>query len=234
MFHFKKFSIDDSQAAMKIGTDAVMLGAWAPCNNETRILDIGTGSGLLALMMAQRNPGVPVDAVEIDDEAAAVAAVNVKLSPWHNNIAIINKSLQVFAQGKQSGYSLVICNPPFFTNSLKAPNAARNTARHNDSLPVSELLYITSQLLNENGKAAFILPAADAGNWLEVAAGCNLHLSHRTLVHSYTDREPHRALLSFCLTPQAAIAENEICIYSSRNIYTTEYKALTRDFYLKF
>ena len=234
MFHFKKFSIDDSKAAMKIGTDAVMLGAWAPCNNETRILDIGTGSGLLALMMAQRNPGVPVDAVEIDDEAAAMAIHNAELSPWHSSINVINTSLQVFAQGKQSGYSLVICNPPFFTNSLKAPNAARNTARHNDSLPVSELLYITSQLLNENGKAAFILPAADTANWLEMAAGCNLHLTHRTLVRSYPDREPHRALLSFCLTPQAAIAENEICIYSGRNTYSTQYKELTWDFYMKF
>lgn len=234
MFHFKKFSIDDSKAAMKIGTDAVLLGAWAPCSTETRILDIGTGSGILALMMAQRNPGVPVDAVEIDDEAAAMSVLNAKLSPWHNSIEIINSSLQLFTAGKTACYSLVICNPPFFTNSLKAPDAARNTARHNDSLPVNELLCITSQLLNENGKAAFILPAADADNWLAVAAGCNLHLSHRTLVRSYPDREPHRALLSLCPTPQTAISENEFCIYSSRNTYSTQYKELTRDFYLKF
>jgi len=234
MFHFKKFSVDDSRAAMKIGTDAVLLGAWAPCATETRILDIGTGSGILALMMAQRNPGVPVDAVEIDDEAAASAARNARLSPWNGNINVINSSLQLFAPGKQHAYSLIICNPPFFTNALKAPDRARNTARHNDSLPVNELLFITSQLLNENGRAAFILPAADAGNWLEVAAGCNLHLSHRTLVHSYPDREPHRALLSFSRTRQASIAENEICIYSGRNTYSTEYKELTRDFYLKF
>ncbi len=234
MFHFKKFSIDDSQSAMKIGTDAVLLGAWAPCSTETSILDIGAGSGILALMMAQRNPGVTVDAVEIDHEAATSATHNAKLSPWHSSINIINTSLQVFAQDKQAGYSLVICNPPFFTNSLKAPDAARNTARHNDSLPVDELLFFTSRLLNLNGKASFILPAADAENWLAVASGCNLHLTHCTLVRSYPDREPHRALLSFCRTPQADIAKNEICIYSGRNTYSSEYKALTRDFYLKF
>ena len=234
MFHFKKFSIDDSQSAMKIGTDAVLLGAWAPCSTETRILDIGTGSGILALMMAQRNPGVPVDAVEIDHEAAASATHNAKLSPWHSSINVINASLQAFAQHRQAGYSLVICNPPFFTNSLKAPDAARNTARHNDSLPVDELLLITSRLLNENGKASFILPAADVENWLAVASRCNLHPTHSTLVRSYTNREPHRALLSFCQSLQTVIAENEICIYSGRNTYSSEYKALTRDFYLKF
>ena len=234
MFHFKKFSIDDSKAAMKIGTDAVLLGAWAPCNSETRILDIGTGSGILALMMAQRNPGVPVDAVEIDEEAAAIAAINAELSPWHNSISIINSSLQLFTEGKTECYSLVICNPPFFTNSLKAPDAARSTARHNDSLPVNELLFITSKLLNKNGRAAFILPASDAGIWLEVAAGCNLHLTHRMPVRSYAHREPHRILLSFCRTRQVTIAEKELCIYSDRNTYSNDYKDLTRDFYLKF
>lgn len=234
MFHFKKFSIDDSKAAMKIGTDAVLLGAWAPCSSETRILDIGTGSGILALMMAQRNPGVPVDAVEIDDEAAASAARNAEISPWNGSISVTNSSLQLFAYGKQHAYSLIICNPPFFTNALKAPDRARNTARHNDSLPVNELLFITSQLLNENGRAAFILPAADAGNWLEMAAGCNLHLTHRLLVRSYTDREPHRILLTFCPTRQVTMAENELCIYSDRNTYNNDYKELTRDFYLKF
>lgn len=219
---------------MKIGTDAVLLGAWAPCATETRILDIGTGSGILALMMAQRNPGVPVDAVEIDDEAAASAARNARLSPWNGNINVINSSLQLFAPGKQHGYSLIICNPPFFTNALKAPDRARNTARHNDSLPVNELLDISGRLLSEKGKAVFIMPAADIDNWLSLAAIYNLYLTHRTLVRSYTEREPHRALLAFSNTPQPETIEDEICIYSARNIYSAEYRSLTRDFYLKF
>ncbi len=234
MFHFKKFSIDDSTAAMKVGTDSVLLGAWAVCEKETRILDIGTGSGILALMMAQRNYKTYIDGVEIDPDAAALARLNVQLSPWPDQIQIITTTIQEFSETAQHTYSLIISNPPFFTNSLKAPDKARSAARHNDTLPVTDLLECTSKLLTENGKAAFIIPANDFDNWKSEAAKLNLFPINITLVKSSPTLSPHRAMVMFSRKNQIAISEDEICIYSSINIHSHAYRDLTTDFYLKF
>jgi len=234
VFHFKKFSIDDSKAAMKIGTDAVLLGAWVPCSSETRILDIGTGSGILALMMAQRNTNSLIDAVEIDSEASIQAELNVHLSPWPGQVHIFNTTIQDFSFANKYNYSLIICNPPFFTDSLKAPDKARNTARHNDTLPVNDLLQCTSNLLTENGKAAFIIPADAYENWKFEAAKQNLYPTHTTWVKSSESHAPHRVMLAFSRSKAVEIIDNEISIYSSKNIYSPEYMELTRDFYLKF
>jgi tRNA1Val (adenine37-N6)-methyltransferase len=234
MFHFKKFSIDDSKAAMKIGTDAVLIGAWVPCGNETRILDIGTGSGILALMMAQRNTNTLIDAVEIDYDASMLAELNVQLSPWPNQVHIFNTTIQEFSLANKHNYSLVICNPPFFTDSLKAPDKARSTARHNDTLPVKDLLHCTSNLLTDNGKAAFIIPANAYENWKVEAAKQYLYPTLTTWVKSSESHNPHRVMIAFSREKQPAIIDNEISIYSSKNIYSPEYRELTRDFYLKF
>lgn len=234
MFHFKKFSIDDSKAAMKIGTDSVLLGAWTPCENETRILDIGSGSGILALMMAQRNKNVYVDAVELEPEAASLAKNNIQLSPWPGQVNIFNSSIQHFRIDNLQKYSLVICNPPFFTDSLKTPGKARTMARHNDTLPVAELLNITSDVLTENGKAAFILPSDAFGNWKTEAAKYNLFPDQVTEVKSSPDHIPHRVLVVFTHSEKQPVTSNEFIIYISRSMYSNEYKALTKDFYLNF
>jgi tRNA1Val (adenine37-N6)-methyltransferase len=234
VFHFKKFSIDDSRAAMKIGTDSVLLGAWTPCGNESRILDIGTGSGILALMMAQRNHNTPIDAVEIEDEAALLAEENISLSPWASQIAVFNTSLQEFRVNTSHEYSLIICNPPYFTNSLKAPDKIRNMARHNDTLPVLELLEITSGLLTKKGKAAFILPADVFENWSTIAAKYLLYPTLVTLLKSSINHQPHRVMAVFSKNGEAEIFQTEICIYSSKNIYSDAYRELTKEFYLNF
>jgi len=234
MFHFKKFSIDDSKAAMKIGTDSVLLGAWTPCENETRILDIGTGSGILALMMAQRNKNIPVDTVELEPEAATLAKNNIQLSPWPGQVNIFNSSIQHFRIETLQKYSLVICNPPFFTDSLKTPGKARTMARHNDTLPVAELLELTSGVLAENGKAAFIIPAEAFGNWRTEAAKHNLFPGLVTEVKSSPRHTPHRVLVVFTHTEMQAVTHKEFIIYVSRSMYSHEYKELTKDFYLNF
>ena len=234
MFHFKKFSIDDSKAAMKIGTDSVLLGAWTPQEYETRILDIGTGSGILALIMAQRNKNTAIDAVEIDTNAATLATLNVQLSPWAEQIHIFNTTIQAFSEVAEHTYSLIICNPPFFTDSLKAPDKARNMARHNDSLSVTELLGCTSKLLTENGKASFIIPVDAYHTWKNEAARHFLFPNHLTLVKSYPSHAPHRVMVMFSRKNQDSISEDEICIYSSEKIHSQEYKEITKDFYLKF
>ncbi len=219
---------------MKIGTDAVLLGAWAPCKNETRILDIGTGTGILALMMAQKNIKTEIDAVEIETATAELAEQNIKLSPWHDRIHIFNNSIQDFAVLEPPKYSLIICNPPFFTDSLKAPDAARNTARHNDLMPVSDLLESTSKLLTTKGNTAFIIPADAFANWQLEAKKFSLFPKLLTWVRSSPDHSHHRVMVLFSREHHSEIIENEMCIYSSKNIYSHEYRELTGDFYLKF
>ena len=234
MFHFKKFSIDDSKAAMKVGTDAVLLGAWAKCENETRILDIGTGSGILALMMAQRNKGITVDAVEIESDAADIAKQNFQLSPWAGQINVYNQSISDFVLQTTHKYSLIVCNPPFFTNSLKTPGKARNLARHNDSLPVTELLEFSSRLLSKEGKAAFILPADAFEYWQQEAEKLKLFPERITNVKSSSAHKPHRVLVEFTPEKHNEIIKSEFIIYSSEKIYSFEYQDLTKDFYLNF
>ena len=234
MFHFKKFSIDDSMAAMKIGTDAVLLGAWTICKDEIRILDIGTGSGILALMMAQRNKGVPVDAVDLDQDAAKLATENVQLSPWNDQIQIFNTSIQAFSSQAANKYSLVICNPPFFTDSLKGPGKARNMARHNDSMSISDLLESTSKILAKNGKAAFIFPADAFDTWLKEGKRNSLFPSRVTHLKSSATTKPHRIMIEFIFEEIPFIIENELIIYKTQSEFSKEYISLTKDFYLKF
>jgi len=234
MFHFKKFSIDDSKSAMKIGTDAVLLGAWVPLEDESRILDIGTGTGILALMMAQRNKKALIDAVELDSQAAILATENARLSPWAERIRIFNSSIQDFSLKNQHTYSLIICNPPFFKDSLKSPQKTRNLARHDDTLPVNELLPIASELLSKNGRAAFILPAEAFENWKNTAKECSIYPSAITWVKSTSEHKPHRVMVVFTTEDQAFVTENDMCIYASHNKYSLEYIELTDSFYLKF
>lgn len=234
MFHFKKFSIDDSSAAMKIGTDSVLLGAWTACENETRILDIGTGSGILALMMAQRNKSIPVDAVELEPEAACLANINVQMSPWPHQVKVFNTSIQDYYVESPHKYSLVISNPPFFTDSLKTPGKARTMARHNDTLPVDVLLKITSGVLKENGKAAFIIAADAFGNWTREASNLFLFPALITRVKSSVNHLPHRIMVVFTREKKHVTPDNDLFIYSSKNIYSNEYRELTKAFYLNF
>ena len=234
MFHFKKFSIDDSQAAMKIGMDAVLLGAWTPCENESRILDIGSGCGILAIMMAQRNRKVPIDAVEIDTDAAILAEQNFKLSPWADQLLLHHSSIQEFSLITNQTYSLLTCNPPFFTDSLKTPDGARNIARHNDTMPVRDLLGITSKLLTVKGKAAFIIPVDAYKNWISEASSPFLYPALVTRVRSSPDHIPHRVMVVFSRDGNQKIIDNEIFIYSSINIHSNEYRELTKEFYLNF
>lgn len=234
MFNFKQFSIGNNPPAMKVGTDAVLLGAWVPLENETAILDIGTGSGLLALMMAQRTENCPVDAVEINPAAAFEAENNVKSSPWFSRIKVFNTSFQQFVATSKNRYSLIISNPPFFSNSLKPKDSARNMARHNDLLPVAELLAGTSNLLANGGKAAFIIPFGELANWISLAESHFLYPSQIVGVKSSPSHRPHRGLILFKHSVTAAVLETELCIYSPHPVYSSEYKELTKDFYLDF
>lgn len=218
---------------MKVGTDSVLLGAWVNLNSGCRVLDIGTGCGILALMAAQRGAGEVV-AIEIDEIASSRSVQNFMASPWKEKITGVAVSLQKFATNHQSDFDLIITNPPYFVNSLKAPEARRKLARHNDELPFETLAGLSSQLLRSNGRLALILPLPEAADFQKFATLNNLHLIRSANVIPVEGKSANRMLLEFSKTTSPLFSNESITIRKGNNEYTEEYRLLTRDFYLSF
>ena len=232
MFHFKQFSIYQDKCAMKVGTDGVLLGAWADVENAVRILDIGTGTGLLALMLAQRTSDALIDAIEIEENAYIQAKENVANSSWKERITVFCKALQNFEPAKK--YDLIVSNPPYFLHSLKNPDAAKKTARHTDTLMPSELITHAKRLLCENGRLSVIYPTIEALLFIKEAENQQLYCSRITKVFPNIGTKEKRLLMEFSVMP-AECRTDEICIENNaRHDYTEQYKELTKDFYLKF
>lgn len=233
-FAFKQFKIRQDGAAMKVGTDGVLLGAWTALDGtEKRVLDIGTGTGLIALMAAQRCPGARIDAVEIDESAARQAEENAQTSPWPERIHIHNGSIQDFARSATERYDHILSNPPFFVDSLKAPDALRSAARHTDSLPFDDLVAAVDALLAPQGRFSVIYPADQAAAFETAANRNGLHCRRRTRVRGTPEAVFKRTLMEFS-RERAAVHEEELTIESARHEYTPEYIARTKGFYLKF
>ncbi len=230
-FKFKQFTIRQERSAMKVGTDGVLLGAWASVSPATRaILDIGTGTGLIALMLAQRCPEGRIVGVEIDSESAAQARENVAVSPWSDRVAVAECAIQEFTSEQR--FDLIVSNPPYFVDSLKSPDASRNKARHTDTLSFEELMRATERLLAPEGRFAVIVPAEAA---LSVVATGRLHLVRRCDVRTKPVGVPKRVMLEFSSRFEGAALREELTIGDGTNGgYSPEYKALTHDFYLKF
>ena len=167
-FHFKKFSVAHDKSTHKVGTDGVLLGAWVSLEEVQRILDVGTGTGVISLMLAQRTPEtVTIDAVEIEEDDALQAAENVRQSPWPEKIKVYHKTIQAFSPGKK--YDLIISNPPFFVESWLPPEKKRSQARHTEQLSFEELLESATRLLSANGRLAVILPFQEGLQFIESA-----------------------------------------------------------------
>lgn len=231
MFHFRQFSVEDKQTAMKVGTDAVLLGSWIQPGNPGHILDVGTGCGILALMMAQRTKAA-VDAVEIEQKAAEEAIENAKNSPWPSRIKVHHTSFQVFTEKSVSKYDLVISNPPFFENSLKSPDSKRNLSRHNDLLPVAALIEGAAGCLKQDGILSVIVPASDERHWVAEAKCKGLYIKRSCLVIPRAGKPAARIMIEFSPKITGAVSEEELCIRDSEGKYTKAYIDLTRDFYL--
>ncbi|MBO5235355.1 MAG: methyltransferase [Alistipes sp.] len=231
MFKFKQFTVHQQRSAMKVGTDGVLIGAWASVRPADRaLLDIGTGTGLIALMLAQRNPKAEVVAVEIDTESAAQACENVAESPWSDRIKVKRCAVQEFTPTMK--FDLIVSNPPYFVDSLKCPDESRNTARHTDTLSFAELMHTAERLLAPDGRLAVIVPAEAA---LSVIAAGKLHLVRRCDVRTKPNGAPKRVMLEFSPRFEGVAAREELTIGDGSNGgYSPEYIALTRDFYLKF
>ncbi|WP_297930553.1 methyltransferase [uncultured Alistipes sp.] len=240
MFQFKRFTIRQDRCAMKVGTDGVLLGAWASVRPGDRLLlDIGTGTGLVALMLAQRSEACAADGaaariVGVDIEPVEQARENAAASPWADRLSFERTAVQAYDPGVR--FDLVLSNPPFFVDSLTCPDRGRTMARHAVSLPFEELRDAAVRLLAPSGRFAVILPT-DEGERFEALCRGVLTLRRRTRVRTVPRREPKRVLLEF--VPAAGMAEEPVDETLSigtggHESYTDEYRALTRDFYLKF
>ena len=229
-FRFKQFSVEQDDVAMKVGTDGVLLGAWAECEGARRILDIGTGTGVIALQMAQRNPMAQVQAVEIDETAAKRARANFDNSPWAERLEVTQAAVQEFSPAEK--FDLIISNPPYFVDSLLPPDAKRSTARHTHDLTFEELDKAVGRLLDKNGKFALILPVTEFEKYLSLT---QLHLVRRCDVSSIDGGAVKRVMGEFAKQKPTEVAHETLAIeVENRGEFSAEYRALTKDFYLKF
>ncbi|MBO7302237.1 MAG: methyltransferase [Bacteroidaceae bacterium] len=229
-FQFKKFTIVQDGCAMKVGTDGCLLGGWFDCSQSNNILDIGCGSGLIAIMAAQRCDAT-ITGIEIDKNAARQAQENVNKSPWKNRISIINKDLLLFTSNER--FDTIVSNPPYFSNSLKCDNTARTMARHNDSLNNDDFFKKCKELLSENGKVSIIIPTDIMHDWQRVAYENNFYGSRITLIKTTPEKNAKRVLLEFSLNKEEEIKENTLILENSRGVYSDEAKEILRDFYLR-
>jgi len=227
-FRFKQFTVYHDLCAMKVGVDGVLLGAWADCRHAEYILDIGTGTGLIALMLAQRSVAF-IHAIDIDENACKQAEINFTNSPFHNRLSVRLTAFQDFTSSRR--YDLIVSNPPYFAHSLQSPDKKRNLARHNDSLPWEDLIKKTASLLSPSGKAAFILPFDRMEKAQASAVDNQLFLCRKTLVSSLQNHPPKRVLLEYSLIDQGTM-EDHFYIGKTKQTYSDEYRSLTEDFYL--
>lgn len=232
-FRFKQFVIHQGNAAMKVGTDSVLLGAWTNIAGCKNILDVGTGTGLIMLMLAQRS-NANILGIEIDNSAFLQAGENISLTKWENRCKVVHISLQEFCKSSNYTFDLIVSNPPYFDNSLKSPSKERTLSRHTDSLSYDELFESSAELLSELGKLSIIVPSNKLAELIKIAGLNTLYVSRITKVIPVTGKSHKRVLLEFCKTEMTP-SETQIVIENGkRHNYTEDYKLLTKDFYLNF
>ncbi|MFC5193898.1 tRNA1(Val) (adenine(37)-N6)-methyltransferase [Bizionia hallyeonensis] len=232
-FKFKEFTINQDRCAMKIGTDAVLLGAWTSIKHHPfSILDIGAGTGVLALMLAQRSAAEVIDALEIDDNAYEQCVDNFEHSVWADRLFCYHASLEEFVEEIDDQYDLIISNPPFYSEDFKTDNHQRDTARFQDAMPFNHLLASVAKLLSAAGVFSVIIPFQEEASFISLAATFQLFPNRLTRVQGNPDAEIKRSLISFTRT-EVPIEKTNIIIETGRHQYTDAYVTLTKDFYLK-
>ncbi|MFC6669157.1 tRNA1(Val) (adenine(37)-N6)-methyltransferase [Marinobacterium aestuariivivens] len=230
-FQCRQFRIEQGDCAMKVTTDASLLGAWAPVGQARRLLDIGTGTGLLALFAAQRSPA-RIDAVEVDAAAAEQARQNFAASPWADRLQLIEGDIRDLARDMPGQYDAILCNPPFF--SASTPNRCERLARarHNDALPLADLLDVLERLLSGDGRAWLLLPPKETGEVLAGLEQRDLHPRGQLEVCNDADSEPHRIVLQLEKRPGPCAVE-EIRLYERHPFHTEEAAQLFEPYYVK-
>lgn len=230
-FRFKQFEVAQDQCAMKIGTDGVLLGAWANIDEADSILDIGTGTGVLSLMSAQRNPHAQIRAIDIDEAAVRQAQDNFDVSPWGSRMKARVADLANYEEAL--GFSHIISNPPFYDQSHEAKGKARTNARHTSSLSFETLLKRSAELLKVEGSFSCIIPFAYRDDFIALANNEGLHLKRSQNVKGRAHLEAKRSLLEFTPAHSHTVELPDLTIELDRHLYTPEYISLTKEFYLK-
>lgn len=232
-FKFKEFTVYHDKCAMKVGTDGVLLGAWANVADSKNILDVGAGSGLIALMVAQRNKMLVVDAIDIDIDAVNQAKWNVENSPFADRIKVLNTSLNELAAISSCKYDAIVSNPPFFVQSLQSPDKQRTLARHTESLSMTDLFASSASLLAENGCLFIVYPYDQKKILLEEAERVGLFAKKITDVFSTPQATaPKRVLIEFVKEKKCLVETTKIIIEKERHIYDESFLALVKSFYL--
>ncbi|MFD2248095.1 tRNA1(Val) (adenine(37)-N6)-methyltransferase [Pontibacter ruber] len=233
-FQFKQFRVEQDKCAMKVCTDSCVFGAYVDVNSAKRILDIGAGTGLLSLMVAQRS-GASIDAVEINPEAQEQAKENFSQSPWADRLMLYPMSLQEYAQETRAIYDVIFSNPPFFLSSLKSENAAKNTAKHTGDLLFEDILTFAQQHLTSQGKLYLLLPPAEAQHFSDLARNHNLYLIETLEVYTRVGGKCIRHIQSYSFAPATAPVVKQLFIREADAVtYTSEVKELLREYYLIF
>jgi len=233
IFNFKQFSIQQDRCAMKIGTDSVLLGAWCPIeNNPFSILDIGAGTGILSLMLAQRSNAEQIDAIEIDENAYEQCVENFEASPWSDRLFCFHAGLDEFVEEPEDEYDIIISNPPFYSEDYKTDNEKRDLARFQEAMPFEELVEAADLLLSENGIFAVILPFKEEEKFIALAKNLDLFPFKITRVKGTPTTEIKRSLLAFSRLKKQ-LTFDELVIETSRHQYTSAYISMTKEFYLK-
>jgi tRNA1Val (adenine37-N6)-methyltransferase len=234
-FTFKQFSVNQDKTAMKVGTDGVLLGSWTPIHhNPFSILDIGAGTGIIALMLAQRTHAEQIDALEIDEDAYEQAVDNFENSPWGDRLFCFHAGLDEFIEEPEDEYDLIVSNPPFYAENYKTENEQRDLARFQDAMPFEELIEAADLLLSENGIFAVILPFKEEENFIALAKESELYPIKITRVKGTPASAVKRSLLAFSRNENPEPEIDELTIEIDRHVYTPEYIELTKEFYLKF
>lgn len=232
-FRFKQFTVYHDRCAMKVGTDGVLLGAWARVDNAQKVLDIGSGSGLISLMLAQRNSHLNVYAIDIDSAAIEQTQYNVQQSPFARRIGFQNISFDAFVKQTDLKFDHIVSNPPFFIDSLKSPDKQRSTARHTDTLPAEDLISNAAKVLAEDGRVSLIYPTEYKEEIYKLAELYGLFVTRLTLVYPTPTSKAKRILVELS-KKESVVEENSLLIEKERHVYSDEFVSLVRDFYLKY
>lgn len=233
-FAFKQFSVQQDKCAMKIGTDSVLLGAWCPIdNNPFSVLDIGAGTGVLSLMLAQRSHAEQIDALEIEEDAYEQCVENFEASPWSDRLFCFHAGLDEFIEEPEDEYDIIISNPPFYSEDYKTDNSQRDLARFQDAMPFEELVEAADLLLSENGIFAVIIPYKEEERFIDLCAEAELFPVKVTRVKGSHTTPIVRSLLAFKRYELSVLTADELVIEINRHEYTDDYINLTKDFYLK-
>lgn len=232
-FRFKRFFITDQNSAMKVNTDGVLLGAWTGTEKLKKILDVGTGSGLIAIMLAQRSEA-EIDAIDIHEPSCEDAKANFAESPWKNRLHIFHQSLSDFAKVCDKKYDLVVSNPPFHANSLKSPYQGKNLSKHTINMAHKDLIKDSIHVLNQSGRLSIILPSSEYLRFSEDARTQGLHCTRECRVLSKPGKNPIRIMMEFEFKKTLTTLVSELIIRNHGGDYHEDYKILTKDFYLRF